>query len=137
MEPITLVELMFLHFFSDFVLQSNWMATNKSKSQKALMIHCTIYGLPFLIFGSVSFVCYLIITHYFVDFVTSRITSKLFKEWYDYQITDVKSGPIKTMETAMGIEPPTLHNFFVVIGFDQFLHFFILMAGAFFYEILR
>ena len=130
MNPImfTLLSLTFLHFISDFVLQTNWMATNKSKSQKALGLHCLVYGLPFLVFGNVPFVCYIIITHYFVDFTTSRITSKLFKEWYDYQFV---SGE-ETCKTG-----PNLHNFFVVIGFDQFLHFAILLAGAFCYGILR
>ena len=112
MSPILLVELTGLHFISDFLLQSDWMAVNKSKNQKALWAHCFTYGIPFIYFGNIHFVAYIILTHYFVDFVTSRITSYFWKK-------------------------EERHWFFVTIGFDQWLHFIILLAGCFFYGIIE
>lgn len=104
---IIIIWLMFAHWFADFVCQTDYWAKNKSKSGLVLALHVWAYsaimfvavaltgiGLAnaFLFFG----VCFFF--HFWTDFVTSRITSKLAakEDW---------------------------HNFFVVIGFDQFLHF--------------
>lgn len=94
MNPIILV--LFLHWIGDFVLQSDWMAKNKSKSNKVLLIHTSVYCLPLLWFGW-KFALINMALHTVTDFFTSRATSKLYA-----------SGKI--------------HWFFVVIGFDQFIH---------------
>ena len=86
-----------IHFVADFVFQSNYVAQNKSKSNVVLLKHVVIYSLPFILFGSVIFVIINMLLHFCIDYCTSRMTSKL---W------------------AKG----DVHNFFVVIGFDQFLH---------------
>lgn len=103
----TIIWIMFAHWFSDFVCQTDYWARNKSKSGAVLATHVAAYsmimfvavaltglglGTAFL-FASISF-----FFHFWTDFVTSRITSKLAakEDW---------------------------HNFFVVIGIDQFLHF--------------
>lgn len=99
--------ILFMHFVADFVAQSHWMATNKSKSNIALSIHVSIYSvimtLGFLVFYLYSLFSpifvfgYLFIGHFVIDYITSRMTSYLWSK-----------GDI--------------HNFFVVIGYDQFLH---------------
>lgn len=88
--------LIWLHFVSDFVLQSDYVAKNKSKSNLVLLQHVLIYGLPFYLI-SVKFALVNMALHFVVDWVTSRITSKLWAE-----------GKV--------------HWFFVTIGFDQALH---------------
>lgn len=93
----TILTLGFIHFVADFIFQSNYVAQNKSKSNIVLLKHVVIYSLPFILFGSVVFVIINLCLHFVVDYFTSRATSKL---W------------------AKG----DVHNFFVVIGFDQFLH---------------
>ena len=102
--------LLVTHFIGDFVLQSHWMASNKSKRIDALLLHVGIYSvtislLPviFWIFGMISIKNGLIFTggnaliHLITDFITSKISSKLWTEqkW---------------------------HYFFTMIGFDQLLH---------------
>ncbi len=88
--------IIWIHFIADFVLQSSRVALNKSKSDKILLLHVSIYSIPFLYFGIV----YAIINgiaHFITDRITSRITAKLWKK----------------KET---------HWFFVVIGLDQAIH---------------
>lgn len=117
MSDPTLVILAVLvsHWISDFVLQSHWMATNKSKNMDALLSHVAVYYVSmvvctgtsfYLIFGSegqlwgMLMLWWLLngVAHLVVDYVTSRITSRLWSKG-DY------------------------HNFFVVVGFDQLLHY--------------
>ena len=88
--------LVWMHFIADFILQSDNMAKNKSKSNKWLGFHVMVYGIPFLLFGPLY---YLVNTaaHFITDFLTSRVSSKLYKE-------------------------NKIHWFFVVIGFDQAMH---------------
>lgn len=101
--------LLALHFIADFILQTDWMATNKWKDPDALLSHVFIYTLCFFVFtGIVSIVTgaaliwlYPFIVgalHYFTDKYTSRWTHRLWEE-------------------------KKVHWFFVVIGFDQLLHF--------------
>lgn len=105
------VAIMFIHWVADFVFQSHWMASNKSKSSNALVAHIVAYtttiavgGIVLVILLGTPHISNVLIwalinglIHMGVDFFTSRITSTLYKK-----------GDI--------------HSFFVVIGFDQFLH---------------
>ena len=99
--------LLFTHWVADFIFQTNWEATNKSKNNIALLSHTTKYSIIMLLpvvfnltftlediaaFWAITFFC-----HTITDFFTSRINSKL---WAKQDV----------------------HNFFVSIGFDQFLH---------------
>lgn len=97
MDIYIIIGLCFLHFVSDFVLQTDEMAKNKSSCNKALTLHVAIYSIPFMILINPVYGLVNGIIHWYVDFVSSRVSSKLYKK-----------GDI--------------HNFFVVIGFDQFIH---------------
>jgi hypothetical protein len=39
---------LFCHVIGDYVLQSHWMATNKTKSSRVALYHVLTYALPFL-----------------------------------------------------------------------------------------
>lgn len=91
-----LVLLMTVHFIADFILQNDWMATNKSKRWDALALHVAIYAACFVPWG-LPFVLKLGALHFVTDAITSRVTSYLWQK-------------------------QARHWFFVVIGFDQWLH---------------
>lgn len=94
--PNQIILVLLLHWVGDFLFQSDWMAKNKSKSNLALLIHVSCYGIPLCLIDW-RFAILNMGLHGLTDFVTSRITSKL---W----------------------EKKEVHWFFVVIGLDQFIH---------------
>lgn len=106
--PLTLLAA---HFVGDFILQSNWMALNKSKKMEALTFHCLVYSIPMLLFGW-RFALLNFYFHWVTDYFTSRWTSKL---WF-----------IKGVELPFGnieYDDAKRHWFFVVIGLDQLIHY--------------
>lgn len=99
-----LVALIWLHLLSDFVLQTNWMALNKSKRNDALLLHVAVYILPFvslaMFFDSglvVTFCLVNALLHFITDYYTSRVSSSFFKN-------------------------DKRHLFFITIGVDQAIH---------------
>jgi hypothetical protein len=93
---LIILALVWIHFVSDFLLQSDKMAINKSKSWKWLGIHCVTYSTPFLIFGW-RFALVTLAFHFVTDAITSRGTAYLWKR-------------------------EMRHWFFSLIGFDQAIH---------------
>ena len=103
------LSILFVHWFADFVCQTDWQATNKSKDNSALLQHTATYtfmwlplililgyqgtDIKLLLFFPITFIC-----HTITDYFTSRVNSKL---WERKQV----------------------HSFFVSVGFDQFLHY--------------
>jgi hypothetical protein len=99
---IPAIFIIWLHFTADFILQSEFMAKGKSKSNKILLYHVSIYSIPFILIGPL----YAAVNgalHFVVDYITARMTTKY---W----------------------EQKRISLFFNVIGFDQVLHFTILMV---------
>lgn len=107
-----------IHWVGDFVLQTDKQAKGKSKNWSDLLSHTFTYSLLwtyvigtlyilgfwsslFLWFIPITFIC-----HTATDYFTSRLSSRYWEE-----------GKV--------------HNFFVVIGFDQVLHY-IQLYGTFF-----
>jgi hypothetical protein len=112
------IAILFIHWVADFICQTDWQAKNKSKSNKALLIHTFIYSgvwlIPalFMFNSAISAVLFFIITficHTATDYFTSRLNSKL---W------------------AQG----KVHWFFVAVGFDQILHYVQLLLT---YQVLK
>lgn len=110
---LSVLLILLVHWFADFVLQTHHMSVRKSSSNYYLTMHVTIYTfatiflwsllLPLLqihlTFNGVwlSFVA-IFVMHWITDYFTSRWTSRLHKE-------------------------EKYHDFFVVIGFNQVLHY--------------
>src|SRR5262245_194535 len=56
------------HTIGDYVLQSDWMANEKTKGWEACLAHVITYALPFLLFkSSPTAMAVIIITHYLID----------------------------------------------------------------------
>jgi hypothetical protein len=105
-----IIAIVFAHWVGDFVLQNNSMAINKSHSIYWLSIHVAAYitGVAAVLFLSLGFfsIKWLAVNamlHWIVDFITSKINSRLNK-----------------LEDK--------HWFFTAIGFDQMLHYVCLFA---------
>src|SRR4051812_8255145 len=94
--PYLILLLLSFHFVADFVLQNDWMATNKSKDFVALGWHVGLYTVCFWIFGW-QFAIVNGCLHFLTDMITSRITAYLWAK-------------------------ERRHDFFVTIGFDQLIH---------------
>lgn len=95
------------HWVADFILQTDWQAKNKSINNKALLSHVATYsGLMFIVALALfldvqkAFIFWLVTfgAHGLTDYCTSRIVKKYY-------------------------EKGDTHNMFVVIGFDQILHY--------------
>lgn len=91
------LSLVFVHFVADFVFQNDWMALNKSRRMLPLLAHTTVYAAFFLPFGW-QFAAVTWLAHTVQDFITSRGARRLY-------------------------EAKENHWFFVLIGFDQVLHY--------------
>jgi hypothetical protein len=100
-----LVALLATHWVGDFVLQTNFQASNKSKRLDALSLHVATYTITLfvaaiILFGVTAAVIFAAINgalHFATDYITSRASSKLWEE-------------------------QNWHRFFVMIGFDQLIH---------------
>lgn len=128
--------LLAVHWFADFVLQTHWQALNKSKRCDALAAHVGVYTLVLmiasaLIFGqSAAWVWFWIVNgvlHFATDFITSRISSRLFMAQFDsveIVMSPLLTGPVKkrTAPRLMMKHDFNPHWFFVVIGVDQLIH---------------
>ncbi len=57
-----------VHAIGDYLLQSDWMAVNKTKHNGAALAHALVYSLPFLMF-SPSIAAWVVIfgTHFLID----------------------------------------------------------------------
>lgn len=105
--------ILVVHWFADFVLQTHHMSTRKSSSNYYLTMHVAVYTFSTIVLWAIVFPLTLthisslgiwlsfatiFASHWVTDYFTSRWTSKLYKE-------------------------ERYHDFFVVIGLDQVLHY--------------
>lgn len=66
-----MIELI-LHGIGDYLIQNDWMATNKKKTtlegELACQIHCITYTIPFYMwYGDLTLALYIYILHYAID----------------------------------------------------------------------
>ena len=113
----------FVHWVGDFVLQTHWQSVNKSKRLDALAAHVATYTAVLFLssmvwFGQGAGVWWFVTVngalHFATDFLTSRWNARL---WF-------KAFPWDGISPAVCYPPQngTMHNFFVAVGLDQFIH---------------
>lgn len=115
-----IIFILITHWIADFVFQTNYLAQNKSKSSFVLLAHCVIYSLLFIPFSLYYFeittaIWFLVITcflHFYVDYNTSRITSRL------------------QAQGRLGSDTVPNFGMFSIIGLDQLLHY-VFLIGTF------
>lgn len=61
------MEQLILHLWGDYILQSGWMANNKTKRWIPAISHATVYSLPFLLIASPLAVLVIWSTHAVID----------------------------------------------------------------------
>ena len=77
MEIKLLLLIIWVHFIADFILQTDYIALNKSKYTECLLTHCGIYSIPFLIFG-LEYALINGILHFVVDYFSSALTTTFY-----------------------------------------------------------
>lgn len=135
MIPIAVVIALFvLHFVADWLLQTNWMATNKSRWNQsreglwALTLHVIVYSLAFFAAFDLTFAAITFATHWLTDAVTSKYTTKY---WFvDFYVRPSEEKDRYGYYQRFGaypyyanFDPQRRAKFFKVIGFDQLLHY--------------
>ena len=91
-----IITVIWIHFLSDFIMQSDKIALNKSERIDKLLMHCLIYMFPFLI---INF--WYAIINGLLHFIIDLFSSKICKYFYGKD---------------------QRHWFFVTIGADQAMH---------------
>jgi hypothetical protein len=149
-DAVDVLILLTLHYLADFECQTDWMATNKSKSWRALSAHVGVYTLvltagmlawasisliPASVFpirlvevigwpGMVAFAVATFVTHFVTDAVTSRVASR---RWFFTFVLAGKNwrtlGPgVQREEEAFYVDIGDPHRYFCWIGLDQLIH---------------
>lgn len=116
MIEFVIIALLWIHFIADFLFQNDEMALNKSSSISWLAFHSIVYGsffillVPYVIATNFAliFLSANTVLHFVVDFITSKLTTSLYKKG-------------------------ERHWFFVVIGLDQTIHITSLIVMYFYY----
>jgi len=90
------MEQLILHMFGDYISQTDWMATNKTKRIGVAILHAAIYSLPFLLLNPSLVAMFVIFTTHaaidryrlarFVVFAKNWITQPRLS-WYDCRAT--------------------------------------------------
>ena len=117
-----------LHLIGDYLLQSDWMALNKTKCSKAAAVHAITYSLPFLIIcPSLNAFLVICITHFFIDryrlaryvvFAKSRIGPKRY--WHKWEACK---------DTGYHREVPEYLSAWLLIACDNTIHLLINWAA--------
>lgn len=103
------------HAIGDYVLQSDWMANEKTKRSVAAGVHAATYTLPFLfITTSLSALFVIVVTHFAIDrWRLARYVCwlKNFLQPGFQRIRTCSCGPEETCGVGCGVPvPEVVHN---------------------------
>lgn len=128
---VLVLQILFSHWVSDFVLQSHWMATNKSKNLLALHAHAAAYTLA-LGFLMLTLGIVLAGTPYWGFAIMALMTPVQFYTWVGLNgLLHIVTDFFTSKMTAKLWQKGDYHNFFVVVGFDQLIHYSCLILTLF------
>ena len=125
MNLLIITTILFGHWFGDFVLQKNKLKPSKSKNLKVrltkvikhLLPHTLLYSIVISLLMLILQICNIlpilsywnVLLFFVITYITHFIT--------DFVITLINSDLLSKNKR---------HKFFVSIGFDQFIHYFLL-----------
>lgn len=116
------------HLVGDYLLQSHWMATEKTKAWLPALAHALVYSLPFVLFLQPSFLAWAVIvgTHVLIDHYRLARYVAYAKNWL---------GPKRTWErwadcsaTGFSAATPVWLSTWLMIIIDNTMH--LLINGA-------
>jgi len=119
MNLIEIFSILGIHWFADFVLQTDEQAKGKSKNWNNLIEHTFFYSIIWFIIGFI-----LLIYHFNIEMVSFRLFALnilLFTliTFICHTVTDYYTSRLNSKLWKQG----KVHNFFVSVGFDQYLHY--------------
>lgn len=101
------------HAIGDYILQSHWMATEKTKQSTAAAVHAVTYTLPFLLItqspAALAAIC---IPHFFID----RYRLARYVVW----LKNGARGPVTA--TGYADDVPPFLAVWLLIAADNILH---------------
>jgi hypothetical protein len=116
------LSILLVHFIVDFVVQTEWQATNKYKNIWALLSHTVIYTMYWLVFLFGILVMQLVIYEKGVGlFTVQEMYSFVGITFVVHTITDFFTS--KLNKYILAKDNGKYRRFFVCIGFDQVLHY--------------
>jgi len=112
------------HAVGDYILQSHWMATEKTKRSLAAGVHAVTYTLPFLFLtqspAALAFICG---THFLIDRFRLARWVVWFKNGYVWnRIPARATGPNAPTATGCADDVPPWLSVWLLIIADNILH---------------
>lgn len=112
MSAVIIIYILAVHWVGDFIMQTDWQATNKHKDWYALTQHVLRYTATWIV-GTLG----LIIAGYDVPMLAILLIG--FTHW----ITDYFTSKVSRQLSIAAKYHGSYRGFFVWIGFDQLLHY--------------
>lgn len=113
------------HLIGDYLLQSHWMATEKTKRWWPATVHAVTYGLPFLIITQSPWALAVIVgTHVVID----RYRLARYVVWFKNQLAPKSYRPTVTATGYADDVPPWMSVWLLIIA-DNVIHIVINTAA--------
>lgn len=113
------MEQLLLHLLGDYVTQSHWMATEKTKQSTAAAAHACVYTLPFLLLTkSVPALLVIGVTHFLIDRFRLARDVVFAKNW----LTDTSLRWSDCSGTGYPSATPAWLSVWLLIAADNTMH---------------
>jgi hypothetical protein len=118
------------HMVGDYVIQSDWMATQKTKSPLVALIHGLTYGIPFLpVVQLAPWPAYAWLTLTLTHAVIDHFSLARHLVWFKNQLAPYAYRPPHTA-TGHGLDRPDWLAVWLVIIVDNLVHMAINVASV-------
>ncbi len=112
------MEPLILHLLGDYVLQSDWMARNKTRATWPALCHATLYSLPFMAIGSMAAVAAIFAGHLVMD----RFRLARYLVWLKNCLGPSHTPWREMSATGMPKDTPEWLSVWILIAVDNTVH---------------